>query len=148
MEIANDLNGRGIHTKRGGLWKKNSFHALLHNESYIGVYRYADVRVEGGMPSIVDKALFLEVAERLKTKKNPQGRHRENGEIVCLLVSCFVGLCGSPMVGISGTGRNGLHYYYVCQNRRTGGGCEKKNVVRGRRGAGCGPGYSGPRPAG
>lgn len=23
-----------------------------------------------------------------------------------------------------------LHYYYTCQNRRTGGGCEKKNVVR------------------
>lgn len=129
VEIANDLNGRGIHTKRGGLWKKNSFHALLHNESYIGVYRYADVRVEGGMPSIVDKALFLEVAERLKTKKNPQGRHRENGEYM-LTGKLFCGPCGSPMVGISGTGRNGLHYYYVCQNRRTGGGCEKKNVVR------------------
>lgn len=44
VDIANSLNGRGIHTKRGGLWGKNSFHAILHNEAYIGVYHYSDVR--------------------------------------------------------------------------------------------------------
>ena len=43
VDIANNLNGRGIHTKRGGLWGKNSFHAILHNEAYIGVYHYSDV---------------------------------------------------------------------------------------------------------
>ncbi len=130
VEISNDLNGRGIHTKRGGLWGKNSFHRMLINEAYIGVYQYLDVRVEGGMPPIVDKALFLKVAERLKTKKNPQGRHRENGEYM-LTGKLFCGPCGSPMVGMSGTSRTGdLHYYYICQNRRTGGGCKKENVVR------------------
>ena len=129
VSIANDLNGRGIRTKRGGLWGKNSFHRLLVNEAYMGVYRYSDVRVEGGMPSIVDKALFLEVGERLKTKKNPQGRHRENGEYM-LTGKLFCGLCGSPMVGVSGTGRNGLHYYYSCQKRRTEKSCDKQNVAR------------------
>ena len=128
--IANDLNGRGIHTKRGGLWGKNSFHRLLENKAYIGTYRYADVTVENGMPSIIDKTLFLEVAEHLKTKKNPRGRNRGNGEYM-LTGKLFCGLCGAPMVGVSGTSRTGdLHFYYACQKKRLEHACEKVNVSR------------------
>lgn len=130
VELCNDLNGRGIRTKTGGLWNKNSFRRMLVNDQYIGVYSYSDVRIEGGVPAIVDRALFLEVGEKLKTKKNPQGRHRENGEYM-LTGKLFCGLCGSPMVGVAGTGKHGeLHHYYVCQSRRSGQGCPKKNVVR------------------
>lgn len=130
VDLCNELNGRGIRTKRGGLWNKNSFHRMLTNETYTGVYHYSDVRVEDGVPAIIDKALFLEVGQKLKTKKNPQGRHRENGEYM-LTGKLFCGLCGSPMVGISGTGKHGeLHYYYICQKRRMEQGCTKENVVR------------------
>ena len=119
VEISNDLNGRGIRTKRGGLWGRNSFHRLLTNETYVGVYRFGDVRVEDGVHPVIDRALFLAVDERLKNKKNPQGRHRENGEYM-LTGKLFCGLCGAPMVGVSGTARSGaLHHYYVCQKRRT-----------------------------
>lgn len=129
-EIANDLNGRGIRTKQGNLWGRSSFHRMLVNESYIGVYSYSDVRIEGGMPTIIDKAQFLEVQQRLKTKKNPQGRHRENGEYM-LTGKLFCAMCGSPMVGISCTGRHGeRHYYYTCRKRRTERTCSKENVVR------------------
>lgn len=129
VDLCNDLNGRGIKTKRGGLWNKGSFHRMLVNEAYIGVYRYSDVRIDGGVPAIIDKSLFWEVGQKLKAKKNPQGRNRENGEYM-LTGKLFCGPCGSPMVGMSGTGRNGaLHYYYACQNHRRGQ-CEKQNVVR------------------
>lgn len=130
VEISNDLNGRGIRTKRGGLWGRNSFHRLLTNETYVGVYRFGDVRVEDGVPPVIDRALFLAVDERLKNKKNPQGRHRENGEYM-LTGKLFCGLCGAPMVGVSGTARSGaLHHYYVCQKRRTERSCSKANVGR------------------
>ena len=130
VEIANDLNGRGIHTKRGGLWGRTSFHRILVNETYTGVYSFGDVRIEGGVPAIIDKSLFLAVAERLRTKKNPQGRHRVNGEYL-LTGKLFCGLCKSPMVGVSGTGRNGdLHFYYSCQKRRSEHTCPKENVSR------------------
>ncbi len=130
VDLMNDLNGRGIRTKRGGLWNKGSFHRMLTNDTYIGVYHYSDVRIECGVPAIIDKALFWEVNQKLKTKKNPQGRHRENGEYM-LTGKLFCGPCGSPMVGMTGTGRHGeLHYYYSCQNRRRGQGCQKENVVR------------------
>ena len=130
VELCNDLNGRGIRTKRGGLWNKSSFKRMLVNEMYIGVYKYSDVRVENGVPAIVDKALFLEVGEKLKNKKNPQGRHRENGEYM-LTGKLFCGICGSPMIGVAGTGMNGdVHYYYSCRKRRENHGCPKENVVR------------------
>lgn len=52
VEISNELNGRGIRTKTGGLWGRNSYHGMLKNEIYVGVYRYSDVRVEGGSPMV------------------------------------------------------------------------------------------------
>lgn len=107
-----------------------AFHRLLTNETYVGVYRFGDVRVEDGVPPVIDRALFLAVDERLKNKKNPQGRHRENGEYM-LTGKLFCGLCGAPMVGVSGTARSGaLHHYYVCQKRRTERSCSKANVGR------------------
>lgn len=113
VEISNSLNGRGIRTRKGMPWGKNSFRYLLKNEAYIGVYVNSGVRKEGGVPAILDKSLFLQVQERLKTKKNPQGRHREYGEYM-LTGKLFCGLCGSPMIGIS-TEFGGKHYqYYTC----------------------------------
>ena len=129
VEIANSLNGRGIRTKRGGLWGKHSFHAMLKNETYIGVYHFSDVRIEGGVPAIIDPAQFWEVDRRLKTKKNPHGRQRVNGEYM-LTGKLYCGYCGSYMCGFSGTGSNGLHYYYRCQKRRDDKTCHKKNVGR------------------
>nr|DAI28713.1 MAG TPA: integrase [Caudoviricetes sp.] len=129
-DIAADLNARGIKTSRGKTWGKNSFHALLTNERYTGVYIYGDIRIEGGVPQIVDKGLFFRVQEVLKTKKNPQGRHRINGDYL-LTGKLFCGHCKSPMAGISGTGKNGkLHHYYICQKRRMEKSCDKANIRR------------------
>ena len=130
VDIIDDLNARGIRTKKGGTWNKNSFRRMLRNELYTGVYVYSDVRIEGGCPAIIDKALFLEVAQKLETKKKPQGRHRENGDYM-LTGKLFCGLCGSPMTGVSGTGKHGdVHYYYVCNSRRNKKNCTKENVSR------------------
>lgn len=129
VHIANNLNMRGIKTKSGRQWGKNSFHSILNNERYTGVYIYANVRTEGGMPQIVSKELFLKVQNHLRTKNNPQGRHTENGEYL-LTGKLKCGHCNSFMMGMSGTGKNGkLHYYYSCQEARKHT-CSKKNVRR------------------
>lgn len=130
VDIARELNARGIKTSRGGLWNKGSFHRLLSNERYRGVYIYGDVRIEGGVPRIVSDELFYKVQEVLKTKKNAKGRHRVYGDYL-LTGKLFCGLCKSPMVGISGTGKSGdKHHYYTCQKRRLEKGCAKENVRR------------------
>ena len=127
--IANDLNMRGIKTKPGGFWNKNSFHRIVNNERYTGVYIYRDVRKENGMPKIIEKEMYLRVQELLHTKKNPQGRHRENGDYL-LTGKLKCGHCGAYMMGMSGTSKSGqLHHYYACQEARKGK-CHKKNVRR------------------
>lgn len=129
--ISDDLNARGIRTKLGKPWGRSSFHRLLTNERYIGVYTYDEVRIEDGVPPIVDKEVFYAVQDIVKKKATPiKGRRRENGEYL-LTGKLFCGYCKSPMVGISGTGKSGaLHYYYSCQKRHTEKTCHKKNVRR------------------
>ncbi len=131
-DIAADLNRRGIKTKAGNEWGRSSFHRIFRNEKYIGVYEFGNIRTEGGIPSIVSKELFYTVNNYLKNKKNPQGRHRENGDYL-LTGKLFCGECGSAMVGISGTGRHGeIHYYYSCNGKRLKKGpkCTKANIQR------------------
>lgn len=130
VDIANDLNARGILTGRNGRWNDGSFHRLLKNESYIGTYHYADIRVENGMPAIITPDQFYLAQERLRTKKNPHGRHRVNGDYL-LTGKLICGSCGSYMAGFTGTGASGdLHYYYGCQKRRREHACSKANIKR------------------
>ncbi len=130
-DIARDLNERGIKTSRGNEWGKNSFHRLLTNERYTGVYIYGDVRIEGGVPQIIGKELFYSVQDKLVNKKNPQKAvRRANGDYQ-LTGKLFCGKCKSPMTGISGTSKQGrLHYYYICQKKRTEKTCDKETVRR------------------
>lgn len=131
-DIAADLNRRGIKTKAGNEWGRSSFHRMFKNEKYIGVYEFGNIRTEDGIPPIVSKELFYTVNNYLKNKKNPQGKHRENGDYL-LTGKLFCGECGSAMVGISGTGRHGeMHYYYTCNGKRLKKEpkCTKANVQR------------------
>lgn len=129
-EIARLLNQRGIRTKLGREWNKNSFHIMLKNDNYIGVYRHSGVVVEDGIPPILEKEVFAAVQEKLANKKKTAGRRSANGEYL-LTGKLFCGYCGSYMIGVSGTGENGtVHNYYQCQKRHVEGRCEKKNVRR------------------
>ena len=130
IDIANELNARGVTTKTKGRWNKNSFSKMLSNERYIGVYIWSDVRIENGIPKIIEKEMFDAVQVKLGNKKNPRGRHREAGDYM-LTGKLFCGKCGSVMTGMSGTSGTGAkHYYYACQRSRADGTCGKKAVRR------------------
>lgn len=130
VDICRDLNARRILTKRGTPWRKSSFEKILKNEIYRGVYHYADIRIEGGVPRIIDDALFAEVARKMKSKANAHRRRRKDSEYM-LTGKLFCGECGSTMIGVSGTSRNGdTHYYYSCSKRRTEHSCNKRSVAR------------------
>ena len=129
-DIANDLNRRGIRTSRGNDWGKNSFHGILDNERYTGVYLYDSIRIEGGVPQIIGKELFLKVQEQIRSKPNPRGRRWVKGDYL-LTGKLFCGKCGGPMMGDSGTGKVGVqHHYYTCYKRRSEKSCDKTSVRR------------------
>ena len=126
--IADDLNRRGIRTAAGRPFVKNSFQSILDNERYAGVYTFDGVRVEGGIPAIIDKDLFARVHDKVGRRKAVAGRRRDNNEYL-LTGKLYCARCGAPMVGISGTSKTGaLHCYYVCKSRRDDHTCDKVNV--------------------
>lgn len=130
-EIIASLNDRGFTTKTGKPWNKNSFNRMLCNERYIGVYEHSGVRKEDGVPAIISKEVFFMVQDKLKEGMNEQGVKRKLNSEYLLTGKLFCGECGSPMVGISGTSRNGdLHYYYVCKSHQRDGKCKKHNIRR------------------
>jgi DNA invertase Pin-like site-specific DNA recombinase len=128
-ELSKRLNARGIRTVRGNLWNKNSFHHMLRNENYIGVYHYSGVRIEDAIPPIISKEVFYKVQEKL-SKGGAQGKYRKNADYL-LTGKLFCGHCASGMVGISGKSKTGdVHHYYACQGRRLEHKCNKRNVRR------------------
>ena len=128
--IIRDLNARGLKTRTGGPWNRNSFYPILSNERYRGIYVYGDIRIEGGIPRIVSDDLFFRAQEAIKMNKF-HGRHRQGADDYLLTGKLYCGICKSPMTGVSGTSKTGAsHYYYICQKRRVSHTCTKENVRR------------------
>ncbi len=155
-QIIRELNARGFRTKNGKTFGKNSIHEILRNEKYRGVYVFnkkvskdisgmrnnhlnkpADeiIRIEGGMPRIVDDKTFETAASiisgRKRTEKNGQAR-----ETYLLSGKIFCGECGQAFGGARKfSGRNKtLYVTYRCFNRdRTAEvACKNKEISRDR----------------
>lgn len=128
VNICAMLNGAGHKTKYGRPFGKNSLRTILSNERYTGVYTYDDIRIEGGIPAIIDKDTF-DAARRMLNyhAKAPAA----SMDIHYLLTGkLFCGHCKEPMIGMSGTGKGGGKFaYYACANKRRGDkSCDKRNV--------------------
>lgn len=126
--IIETLNSQGRKTLKGKPFNKNSLGKILHNRRYIGDYVWDDIVIEGGMPQIIDRDLWERVQAKLKRKEKASARARGEYDFI-LTGKLFCGHCGKPMIGDSGTSRNGAkHYYYTCSTRKRGGDCKKKSV--------------------
>ena len=89
--IIDKLNDLGYKTKRGNKFGKNSLHGILSNEKYTGVYVFNKtqrkgingkrnghkqksedeiIKVEGGMPQIIGKDIFIQAQEMMQKKKS------------------------------------------------------------------------------
>lgn len=130
-QICEFMNSRGLRTKRGNPFDKNSINRIIKNRKYIGEYRYQDVVVPGGIPAIITPEVFSMAQaemERRRTRKKPASPRAEyllSGKLHC-------GYCKSLMQGVSGTGHTGKkwYYYYCPNNRGKKRDCEKTQVPR------------------
>lgn len=128
-EIVRTLNDSGIRTARGSRFKVDSLYTVLRNVKYTGIYTYnGDVRIENGIPAIVDRATFEKVQEMLKVNKRKPSKLWDTFDYI-LTDKLFCGMCGSKMIGESGTSKNGTkHSYYTCVKKRRDHACKKKAV--------------------
>ena len=127
-EIKDDLNDRGIRTRKGTEFKYSTFNVLLKNRKYIGEYQYQDVVIPDGVPAIVPLEVFNKVQNIKEKNKHAPGMGK--AEIPFLLTTkLFCGECGKLMVGESGTSQTGRRYhYYKCGGAKRKSGCKKKPV--------------------
>ena len=125
-EVIEYCNNSGYRTAMGRPFNRSSLTTILRNEKYIGIYKVNDVVTEGGIPAIIDKALWEKVQGMIKHNYNTRARGKAKMDYL-LTTKLFCGHCGTPMLGESGTGRNGnTYHYYKCFHRKKGEDCDKK----------------------
>ena len=128
-EITARLNSRQIKTTKGGLFNKNSLHAMFRNRRYIGVYTYKGIETPDAIPRIISDELFEAVQTILNKNKKAPARSRAKAEYL-LTTKLFCGHCKEMMTGYSGTSKTGtIHNYYICNNRKQKK-CDKRTVQK------------------
>lgn len=129
-DIARRMNEKGVYSYRNKPMRTDCVLRLLKNRRYLGEYRYKDIVHPDGIPKIVPLDLFERVQERLAKNKKAPARQKAKGDLYLLTTKLFCGLCGTFMVGESGTsGTKGkLHTYYKCASVKRKKGCTKKTV--------------------
>ena len=129
-EIIQQLNAEGLRTSTGGPFTKNSLRTVLTNEKYIGIYDFknGEIRIEDGIPAIIDKDIFYKVQKLLRANQSAPAA-RWNKTDYLLTNKLFCGTCGAPMVGESGKSVTGAKYsYYLCSNHKRGNKCSRKAI--------------------
>ena len=118
IDIYTRLNAEGYRTKRGNLFDKSAIRNILKNEKYKGVYDYAGIRDEHGIPAIVDADTFDKAQKMIDKHHRAPAAKKENDGFL-LTGKLFCGECGEPMTGDGGTSKTGTVYsYYTCNGRR------------------------------
>lgn len=126
-EIADHLNNKGYKTSLGRKFLRGSFHRMLKNEKYIGVYRYKNICNENGIPPIIDKETFFKIQKRIEKQKYTTAPNSYNPDFL-LTGKLICGHCETNMIGDGGTSKNGnKHYYYCCPNNRKKKICNLKS---------------------
>lgn len=127
-QITDELNLKGIRTKKNTRITLNTVTRMLHNRKYIGEYKYKDITNPNGIPAIVPEDLFERVQDMMKANKKAPAKHKANDEYL-LTTKLFCGKCKCLMVGESGTSHmKFVHRYYKCVSVKYHRGCDKKTV--------------------
>ena len=128
QEITDELNLKGIRTKKNTPITLNTVTRMLHNRKYIGEYRYSNFVTPNGIPAIVPEDLFERVQDMMRANKKAPAKHKAEDEYI-LTTKLFCGKCKCLMTGESGTSHTGIvHRYYKCVSVKYHRGCDKKTV--------------------
>ena len=130
VDVTKWLNDKKLKNKRGNSLTTNVVTAILKNRMYIGEYKYGEHIVPGGVPAIIDEALFNRVQERFAKNKQMPSHFKAEDEYI-LTTKLFCGKCGNFMVGESGKSRTGaIHRYYKCSTAKRKNKCTLKAVKK------------------
>lgn len=157
-KMVDELNFRGMLTKKSRPFAKNSLHDILRNEKYAGVYVFnrstvkdyegkrnnhaskeddSIIRIPGGVPVIIEEKIFLKAQEKMKKNRRQSGGYKAKQNYL-LSGLIFCGEClerenrNILMMGntkYAGAGKN-LHVTYRCGQRHRTHTCDNKEIRR------------------
>ena len=142
-EMARELNNRGLKTKTGGKFTKNSFYEILKREKYMGTYTWnispgenslrkrfqpegdypedQQIHAEDMCPAIISKEQFELVQKKLR--ESNYGKSSAKNRRHYLLTGMGVlkcGVCGATMYGETATTHGRKYLTYNCPNHKKG----------------------------
>ena len=149
--IIDKINDLGYRTKRGNKFGKNSLHGILSNEKYTGLYVFNKtqrkgingkrnghkqksedeiIKVEGGIPQIIDKEVFLQAQEMMQKRKKAPGSHKATTlYLLTGIIRC--GECGHAMQGNKRKDKyNNDYISYRCGCRKQKRDCTNREIKR------------------
>lgn len=137
QQIADTLNSDGFLTKSGRVFTRSSFHEIIRNEKYTGVYIYNKseskgddckrnshkyktpeeiIRIEGGIPAIISRETWEAANAKRISRAHPSG-HSHCIYLLSQRVVC--GVCNHSMHGTIRLRRNLPSYHtYTCGTRK------------------------------
>lgn len=146
-QILQHLNAMGYRTKANNQFANGSLNNILKNEKYKGIFTFNRkkekdidgvrrprlkeddeiIRIEGGMPRIIDDVTFAKV-QGLLMRNLKRGGSFKAKELYLLSGLIYCGYCGMSMYGNSRyCGRNKLKYVtYRCSGRAQKRDCQSK----------------------
>ena len=151
-KIIDELNELGYKTKRENRkFSKNSLYSILSNEKYTGLYVFNKtqrkgvdgkrnskklksedeiIKIEGGMPQIIDKEIFEKAQAMMQKRKKSPGAHK--AKTFYLLTSLiYCGECGHKYQGNKRKDKYGNDYIsYRCGCRKQKRDCKNKEIKR------------------
>jgi len=148
-KIQDELNKRGLKTKLGRPFSKNSIHDILRNKKYAGIYvfnraaskspdgrrnnhrsksREEVIEIMGAIPAIIPPEIFWEVQTKMDKNQRQNSKARYKAQTIYILSGViWCGECGKRMVGTSSSYHTRVsrdhrkQYYYECNyGKRTG----------------------------
>ena len=129
VDIAKELNDKGIPYVEGAKWDEKKISRMLRNEKYTGIARFRESVFDNIVPRIIDDSVFKEVAKLLD--KNKHKCKIKTDYKFLLSEKIFCGECGALMHGHSGTSRTGkVYHYYKCRNAIKAHTCAMKPLKK------------------
>jgi Site-specific recombinases, DNA invertase Pin homologs len=147
VEVLRYLDETGKRNRKGNKFGKNSIHDMLRNERYTGTYIFNKsprrdnltgkrtsrikkpdeeiIRIENGMPQIIDRETWDKV-QRIMDNRKFQTRPVKRKFLLTGFIEC--GLCGSAYVGSTTTNKYVKKGYYICTRKKTKADCKNQNI--------------------
>lgn len=129
--IAMELNQRGVRTKQGKRWEKQTVKILLENQIYYGALRWNYrkggrkvnspdewILIENVYEPIIDKDIYNRAQQVMKSRSTKHPRELASDFIFSGVLTCA--RCGAAMYGktsrTKSSGRVYIQRHYVCKN--------------------------------